>query len=96
MTEQLTVEQMAETLTGFDEIAIGQFFGADPTKLKGTMGPRSLVFVQLRREGAADGDAFKQSMNMPLKEVMGSFADEEPDETEVEDIDDLIDGPGKD
>lgn len=68
-----TVEDVAETLTGFDEIAIERMFREKWTSLEGSMFFRGLAFVLKRRDGAGDEDAFKAVMNAALSEVKDHF-----------------------
>lgn len=74
----LDAEAIAESLTGFDEIAIEQWFkvpfskvATDDLKLL-----RSLYFIHLRRaEGATDKAAWRSAMEMKLGELQGKFAE---------------------
>lgn len=80
-----TVEEVADSLTGFDEIAIKKAFGVPFSALapneKGQGGDvfqflRSLVFVNLRREGENDVAAYTGAQQMTTGEVNGYFAEE--------------------
>jgi hypothetical protein len=74
-----TVEESAESLTGFDEIAIQRQFGKEVGDLSATMSTRALVFVKALRENGSDATAaYHTAMGMSLKDVMGSFADRSP------------------
>lgn len=78
---ELTAEDFLKTLTGFDEIAIQKAFGAT---LKGMMEDdfrlaRSLVFVDRRRSGLKDADAYTEAMNLPMGALTEWFATEEPE-----------------
>ena len=77
--QEHTVTEVAESLTGFDEIAIEKSFGAALDELKPTMAGRALVFVVERRAGKDDGAAKNAAMSMPIGEVNAYFA-EEPDD----------------
>jgi hypothetical protein len=78
MTSKLTAEEMGESLTGYDELAIEKAFQvSDVTVLAGTKQIRGLVFVALRREGQSDKDAFASVMEMPLKSCNEFFAEDE-------------------
>lgn len=67
-----TASMVSESLTGFDEIAIKQHFGAtirgltqdDPTQYL-----RALVFVLERRAGKKDPEAYHVAQSMSLIEV---------------------------
>jgi len=77
---QITGEEMAESLTGFEELAISKHFGKDEfTELPGTMAGRAMVFIALRREGKTDKDAYDECMAMTLKQCGTYFAEAEPD-----------------
>lgn len=80
-----TVEELADSLTGFDEIAIKKAFGAPFASLapneKGQGGDvfqflRSLVFVHRRREGETDVTAYNSAQAMTTSEVNGYFAED--------------------
>lgn len=82
MTVDITIEEMTESLTGFDELAIAKHFGMEWMALgeaKPTSLSRALVFVHLRREGKKDGDAYQGAMSMTLREASEYFADAEDD-----------------
>lgn len=75
---QMTAEEILDSLTGFDEMAIKQHFGATVGELTKdeTMLGRALVFVAKRREGLADDDARNAALGMALKAVTSFFAEE--------------------
>lgn len=87
-TEQVSAEEMAESLTGFEEIAIERAFGAEVYDLPPVKTLRALVFVLLKRQGLRDPEAKEQVLAMPLKEVNGHFCEPEeetvPDQPETE------------
>jgi hypothetical protein len=83
-----TVEELADSLTGFDEIAIKKAFGSPFSALapneKGEGGDvfqflRVLVFVHRRREGENDITAYNSAQGMTTGEVNAYFADESPE-----------------
>lgn len=77
MSDKLTVTEMTESLTGFDEIAISKQFGKEVADLSGTMVTRAMVCIALSRENGHDiKAAYNASMSMPLKEIMAFFAPE--------------------
>lgn len=86
----LTAEEMGESLTGFDEIAIEQQFGLDiygDAEKRPMKALRALVFVHRRREGDDDATAKHAALEMPLKAVQDYFAEDEeitPDAPETE------------
>jgi hypothetical protein len=80
-----TVEELADSLTGFDEIAIKKAFGVPFATLapdeKGKGGDvfqflRSLVYVHCRRDGENDVTAYNTAQGMTTSEVNSYFADE--------------------
>ena len=77
---KMNSEEMMRSLGGFEEIAIAQRFGSDLLQLGGTMATRALVFVDLRRRGAKDSEAYKTAMDMTLGDVQDRFV--VPDEDE--------------
>lgn len=84
----LSVEELVETLTGFEEQDIEQNFGAqvdDLLQLKPTMGLRALAIVAVKRAlvtqdvKAPGSKAHKHVMEMTLKEVNAFFPGDEPE-----------------
>lgn len=79
MTEDRpTFDDVTQTLTGFDQIAIAKRWSpvdklADSDPM---MFPRALVFVLERRDGASDQDAYRSAMQAPLSQVLDRFATE--------------------
>jgi hypothetical protein len=75
---QQTAEEVFDSLTGFDEMAITQHFGKTINDLAGdpTMFGRALAFVVERRGGASDDEARTTVLGMALKDVTGYFAEE--------------------
>lgn len=73
-----TAEEVLDSLTGFDEMAIKQHFGSPISDLASdqSMLARALVFVLRRRDGNSDDDARNQVLGMSLKEVLGYFSEE--------------------
>lgn len=77
--ELLDPEALTRSLNGFEEMVIEQHFRAPVHVLmqKGTPGMRALLFVLAKRDGAADVDAFRTVMLLPLEDVVSRFVDEE-------------------
>ena len=80
-----TVEETADSLTGFDEIAIKKAFGVTFAALapneKGEGGDalqflRALVYTHRRREGDNDITAYNTAQGITMSEVNGYFAEE--------------------
>jgi hypothetical protein len=86
-TEQ-TLEEVSDSLTGFDEIAIAQQFGrnvADLAQHDPSMFSRTLLFVVKRRAGLSDEEAKNAALGMTMKECADFFAEtsqEEPGKDE--------------
>lgn len=88
-TSGLTAEEVTESITGFDEIAVDKHFGGfdlyTDAEAKPVVSLRALVFVHLRHNGMPDKDAHKTVMEMPLKAVHDYF--EQDDEANPSDPD---------
>lgn len=79
-----TAEQVFDSVTGFDEIAIAQHFGRTVMELAekdASMFGRSMVFVVKRREGASDDEARNAALALTFGEFEKFFA--EPSEEEA-------------
>lgn len=86
MTTTKTLQETYDSLSGFDEIAIRREFretvaqlvdGEDRTRMQ-----RALVFIDLRRGGATDAEAYEQAMGAPWAEIRDYFASEPVDPTQ--------------
>lgn len=79
----LTLEEITESLTGFDEIAIEKVTGHDLTAMQDTpvRMVRALVAIDLNRKAdtgiARYAEDYKQAMGMTMREVMDYFATDE-------------------
>jgi hypothetical protein len=75
----LTGEDMFQSLTGFDEIAIAQQFGIDLSELRKRpfMFMRALAFTDLRRKGQRDTDAKQAAMELTMGELTHYFAEDD-------------------
>lgn len=72
---KLDPDEIAGSLTGFDEIAIERAFGREITDLgESTKSLRALAFVLARRDGLDDAAAYNQVMGQPLTALMDQFA----------------------
>lgn len=96
-----TLEELAESLNGWEELAVQQKFGfqIDDFEEQGTLGIRALAFVEFKREGAKDPAAYKSAMDLTLRELIDRYPemkddDEVPDPMATLELED--DGPGKD
>lgn len=85
MTSTLTAKEYPESLTGFDEIAIAAHFGCEWMELqaKPITLLRALAFVDHRRGGMSDKDAYAAVMGMSVREV-GDYFPDDPDQEPVE------------
>lgn len=73
----MSISEMTESLTGFEEIAVSkQFNGKDMQDLPGTQTIRALIFVYRKRQGDKDIEAYDHAMGLSLKAVMGCFTEE--------------------
>lgn len=89
---EITANDMFESLTGFDEIAIASYFGDRVTVLAKRAQPdaedldpftflRALIFVDKRRNaGLNDPDAYKAVQGLSIAETQDYFADKDEDE----------------
>ena len=79
-----TAEEIFDSLTGFDEIAIAQHFGrtvGEMAEKDQSMFGRSLIFVVKRREGVNDDDARNAALGLTMKEYVAYFADASTEES---------------
>ena len=76
----VTATELFESMTGYDEIAIGKAFGADPTELKGSMLGRAMIFLLELRGGLADAEAFDAAMKVTAGELSDGYFLPEDDE----------------
>lgn len=87
--DRLDADALSKSINGFEQIAIRGVFrerldqlAADPV-----MFMRALLFVLAKRDGAGDGDAYRQVMTLPLDEVVERFKDVDPGDVDPEDED---------
>jgi hypothetical protein len=66
----MNAEEIAESLSGFDEIAIEKYFREPLSNLSATMQARALCFIMSKRELNDDKAAFSSAMNASLKDIM--------------------------
>lgn len=81
-----TADEAFDSLNGFDEIAIAKQFGNQIHQLHpdnpggspfGFL--RALVFVDLRRNGEKDAEAFTKAMTLSVRDLNTYFAEAEPE-----------------
>src|SRR5690606_35396480 len=78
---QVTLEAMIDSLTGFEESAIGKAFDVEFGELftdenRGNVMQRALVFVAHTRQGLDDKQAKEAALAMTLGEVNRFFLDD--------------------
>lgn len=80
-TATQTLDDLADSLTGFDEIAIKQAFKQTVAQLADDPGQliRALIFVHRRREGDNDVTAWNAAQAMPARDALDYFPDEDED-----------------
>lgn len=72
-----TVEDVMDSISGFDEIAVEKAFGKELLDLSASMVTRALVFVMERKKNGNDNTAaFNVAMNLGMKDLNDQF--EEP------------------
>jgi hypothetical protein len=72
--EKIVTEDLVNSLTGFDEVAITRAFGAPLDALTGSLTMRALAFVADKRAGAKDVDAYRAVMGCPVADIADRFA----------------------
>lgn len=92
----LTLSEMGDSLTGFDEIAVTTHLGYDvyDVAATGTVGgsvrfARALIFIHQTRAGLAAPDAKKAALTMSGAAVNGYFATD-PEELDADDPDTAV------
>lgn len=80
-TDRPGLEELAESMNGFEEIAVQKSFGLSVEQLEGTIAARAFVFVELKRGGAKDAAAYKESMEMTLRGLTERFPEMNEDKT---------------
>ncbi len=81
--ERPAVEDVLGSLSGWDELAIRQFFGARWSEMlqdDASMLTRAMVFtVERRKDGVEDGAAYRAAMALTLSQVNDMFSDDDPE-----------------
>lgn len=76
----LTADEFFDSLTGYDEIAIGKAFGdLESLREKPFTFLRALVFVDLKRQGNRDPEAKQAALELTIGALGEYFADDEPE-----------------
>lgn len=84
MSAQITAEEMANSLTGYDELAISKHFGGEVGDLaehRQTTFIRALVFVDFTRQGKGAPEAKKAAMDLTLGQCNSYFSEVEDAES---------------
>lgn len=81
-TEIHTLEELAESLNGWEELAVVKAFGftIDDFENQGTLGIRALAFVEFKRDGAKDPAAHKAAMDLSISELVSRYPEMNEDE----------------
>jgi hypothetical protein len=78
--EKPTADEVLESLTGYDELAIEKAFGSDVESImssgKGLVYLRALVFAQELHGGAKHDEAKKTALTLTVKDLNGRFRDD--------------------
>lgn len=74
---KLTQDEMVDSLTGFEEIAIEKHFDAEIFDLSVVKRMRAMVMIMLIREGKSGPEAKKEAMGFTQAQIVGYFADDE-------------------
>lgn len=76
-----STDEVLDTFTGFDEIAVEKAFGTHVEALlragKGLTYLRALAFVQELHGGSKHDDAKKRALSLTVKELNGRFREED-------------------
>lgn len=79
----MTIQEVMESLTGFDEIAIEKHFNGFDVYTDGETrsirAMRALAFVLYRRDGQTDRDALTAAQELPFKDLTALFLPDEPE-----------------
>jgi hypothetical protein len=101
--DKIVAEALANSLTGFDQLAIQKYFGLrfDQIGEDPTMFLRALWFITLRRAPAKpkDADAYREAMNIAISDLTAKFEngadlDESAEEAADEGFADFVIGTG--
>lgn len=76
-TPKTTYDEAVEGLSGYDEVAIEKKFGTDLDSLRLSMQLRALFFVRVKGGGSTEADAYKQAMELTVKQLGDEFPDTE-------------------
>lgn len=74
-TETNRLEELAESLNGWEELAVQKAFGfnIDDFENQGTLGIRALAFVEFKREGQKDAAAHRAAMDLSVRALIDRY-----------------------
>lgn len=81
--DRMGLEELAESLNGWEEIAVQKTFGfsIDDFENQGTLGIRALAFVEIKREGNNDKAAHQAAMDLTLRQLIDRYPEMDEDKT---------------
>lgn len=81
MASEIPADELFESFNGFDEIAVHKAFKLDLAAMeeRGFLFLRALVFVNERRGGLNDAEAYKAAMNLTQGDLTDYFPEPEPE-----------------
>lgn len=89
-TTETTIQEMAESLTGYDELAIKKEFRLTVSALVNDgdtiASMRAYVFVHQRRQGLKDSEAYAAAMEMRQADILAYFSAGDDDEEPADDL----------
>lgn len=83
----LSYNELSQSLTGYDELAIEEKFNFAYDRLLGlsfVKAGRALLFVHFRRNGLTDDEAYKKVMRMTVRETNDAFVDADDDADDLD------------
>lgn len=79
--ERPGLEELAESLNGWEELAVQKMFGFSIDKFEehGTLGIRALAYVEIKREGTNDKVAHQAAMDLTLRQLVERYPEMDED-----------------
>lgn len=74
---KISLDELTDSLTGYDELAVEQAFGADIYDLGSIRQIRAGIFCHRRRQGDKHDEAKKFAMGLTVRAVLDYFPDPE-------------------
>lgn len=96
-TDRPGLEELAESLNGWEELAVQKSFGFSIDKFEehGTIGIRALAYIELKREGANDNVAKHAAMDLTLRQLVERYPEMNEDEAVPDPMATLREDEGK-